>query len=64
MTSASVWLRPCKSSPVCRYSYNQTLTEDGKPAPLTVGRKMFSDCRVWLTTYERGSAYTEAPVVR
>lgn len=40
-------MRPTPASKFCRYSY------DSSRGALWQGRKMFSDCGVWLTQFDR-----------
>lgn len=47
MKTASVWLRPTRASPACKYSY------DPEKVSLTVGKRFFSDCGVWMTNFEK-----------
>lgn len=47
MKTVTVWLRPTRASPACKYSY------DPAKGSLNVGRKLLSDCRVWMTYFEK-----------
>ncbi len=56
MKTATVWMRPTRVSPACSYSYDP---EKGK---LTTGRRIYSDCGVWLTFYTKDIVLEEPGV--
>lgn len=54
----AVWMRPTGASKYCRYSYDETRGR------LWQGRKLFSDCGVWLTEHDKNYArLDEDPII-